>query len=94
MAVTNEYDRNVEDKVKKSFYGLSSDIKPTISHPLAGAFPVIGSKFFEIDTGNTYVTYDGEHWVLNRWVDPDLTPILQTIADTLTKILEVIQKGK
>jgi hypothetical protein len=94
MAITSEYDVNVSGRLKKRFYGLSSDIKPTLSHPLAETLPVIGSTFFETDTGNTYVNYDGEHWAFNRWVDPDLTPVLQNIADTLTKILEVLDKGK
>lgn len=38
------------------FIGLSSDIKPT-------GVP-IGSEFFELNTGKTYVAYDGTNWIL------------------------------
>ena len=38
------------------FVGLSSDTKPT------GV--LVGSEFFESNTGNTYITYDGTNWIL------------------------------
>ena len=41
--------------IRQAFIGLSSDTKP-ITVP-------IGSRFFEIDTCVTYITYDGTNWV-------------------------------
>jgi len=40
--------------VRQRLIGLSSDVKPT-------TVP-IGTRFFEIDTCITYVTYDGTNW--------------------------------
>jgi len=38
------------------FVGLSTDPKPT------GV--LVGSEFFESNTGRTYIAYDGTNWVL------------------------------
>lgn len=40
----------------KRFVGASGDAKPT-------GVPV-GSCFYEHNTGNTYITYDGTNWIL------------------------------
>jgi hypothetical protein len=42
------------DNINK-YIGLNADAKPT-------GVPA-GSTFFEYDTGDTYVTYDGDNWV-------------------------------
>ncbi len=44
-----------EIKTTNKYIGLSSDTKPT-------SVPV-GSEFFETDTGDTYITYNGTNWI-------------------------------
>jgi hypothetical protein len=48
------------------YIGLSTDTKPTHTRFLAGtdsADVFTGSTFYEYDTGEMYVTYDGNTWV-------------------------------
>lgn len=53
------------------YIGLSTDIKPTTESCLitqpgykGNIMPKTGSSFFEYDTGDFYITYDGTNWVL------------------------------
>ncbi len=41
------------------YIGASADTKPT-------GVPV-GSEFYEYDTSQTYVTYDGTNWTKGAW---------------------------
>ncbi len=49
------------------YIGLSSDTKPTIAAPQSMAPPTIGSTFYEWDTGDIYITYNGTNWVLKSF---------------------------
>jgi hypothetical protein len=49
MAVTGPFDHEVQ------YVGLSSDTKPTLSI-------LVGTQFYETDTGNTYI-FTGSTWV-------------------------------
>jgi len=52
------------DKSPQSYFGLSSDTKPTVASHAGFPEPSPGSTFFETDTGKTYITYDGTNWVI------------------------------
>ena len=47
-----------EVKFKKEYYGLSTDVKPTIANGVTQ-----GSTFKEVDTGDVYI-FLGEQWNL------------------------------
>ena len=51
------------DQASAEFYGLAADIKPTLASHDGLPAPAIGSTYFEYDTGDMYVTYDGTNWV-------------------------------
>ena len=53
----------ISSKVVK-FIGASTDTKPTIASHSGLPDPVVGSTFYEYDTGLLYTTYDGTNWVV------------------------------
>jgi hypothetical protein len=60
MAVTKE-------TTIKRYIGLSTDTKPTHTRFLAGtdsSDPEIGSTYYEYDTGEMWITYDGDNWLV------------------------------
>lgn len=53
--------QSIDDSPKK-FIGLSTDTKPTVASHSGLPVPTTGSEFWEYDTGDIYITYDGTNW--------------------------------
>jgi len=65
MAITYAFPPNVSIESQPiTYYGLSSDTKPTVASHASLQTPTVGSKFYEHNTGLWWVTYDGTNWVL------------------------------
>jgi len=67
----------------EKYIGLSTDTPPT-----DGATPVrSGATFYEYNTGNMYITYDGTNWVLKE----DALKVIQTELKAITTVAADIQ---
>jgi len=63
------------------YLGLSTDVKPT------GV--VVGSFFYERDTNKTYITYDGDNWVIYNTAFWQNVPLGSNIVTPSINIKEI-----
>lgn len=83
------------------FIGASTDTKPTIASHTSLPEPVVGSTFYEYDTNNLYITYDGTNWVqkdvngIGEWIAGviDIDRASEFSGDDVDRFSEVIDLG-
>ncbi len=71
------------DASPKHYFGLSTDIKPTVAIPGTSPPPTVGSDFIETDTQLRYLMGNDTNWIM----DPNLKAMID-LKDAINALKE------